>query len=168
MKKILLILSILFLSSCYPNWYKPYGKVFKNMPKKGTAGFRLGWKHGCESGLGSQFGGSIMMTFYTWDKDPYIAKTAQTPEELKIIRDKYPELKDINWNDPNEIQKNFNDYKTIFWNAHSYCHGMILGALQNAGMNPKIPGNDRFVPGEDNLNSIYRIDGRGDARWTNW
>ena len=167
--KIIIITLFLFCSSCSKFWYKPYGKVFNLGPKKGSPGFKLGWEHGCISGLGSQFGGAVMMTFYTWTKDVQIAKRVQTPQDIEDIKNRYPqELKDINWNNPQEVTKNFNDYKTVFWNAHGYCHGMILGALQNATMNPTIPGQTRYVPGSDNLNSIYRIDGRGYSGWTSW
>lgn len=45
------------------------GWVFKNIPKDGTPGYKLGWIHGCESGLGTQFGGAIYQSFYTWKRD---------------------------------------------------------------------------------------------------
>jgi hypothetical protein len=167
--KIIIIISLFLCGGCSKYWYKPYGKVFNLGPKKGSPGFKLGWEHGCISGLGSQYGGAIYMTFYTWTKDVQIAKSAQTPQDIEDIRNRYPdELKDVNWNNPGEVLKNFQDYKTVFWSAHSYCHGMIPGNLQNAAMTPPITGQTRFVPGGDNLNSIYKIDGRGYPGWNNW
>jgi len=168
-QKIFIIASFLLISDCSKYWYKPYGKVFNLGPKKGTPGFKLGWEHGCISGLGSQFSGAIMMTFYTWTKDVQIAKAVQTPQDIDDIRNRYPkELDGVNWNNPEEVQKNFNDYKFVFWGAHTYCHQMIFGNLQNANMAAPIPGQARFVPGADNLNSIYKIDGRGYPGWSNW
>jgi hypothetical protein len=171
MKKILIILSLLLLSSCGDGhyWYRPYGRLFNYMPKGGTPGFELGWRHGCESGLGSQFGGAIYMTFYTWHKDVDIMTSVKTPEIIDRIRKRYPkELGSIDWNNPAEVNKNFSDYSTVFWNSHIFCRHAIVGQLQMSGMAPPNPGEDRFVPGADNLNSIYKIDGKGDARWSLW
>ena len=68
-KKYLIIILLFLTNSCYYNWYKPMGYIFTHMPKGGTPGFELGWRHGCESGLGSQFAGAIYMNFYTWKRD---------------------------------------------------------------------------------------------------
>ena len=61
-KAIIYTLLIVVLASCNKYWYKPYSKIFNHKPE-GSPGFELGWMHGCESGLGTQFGGAFMMTF---------------------------------------------------------------------------------------------------------
>ena len=84
----LLILPI-SLSSCFwvPNWYKPQGYfIFRQAPKEGSPGFKLGWIHGCESGMGTQFGGTMYMTFYTWKKDPDISSSSP---DINKIRNRY-------------------------------------------------------------------------------
>jgi hypothetical protein len=170
LKKIFLILLILSISSCSLYWYKPYGRLFKQLPKGGSPGFELGWLHGCESGLGSQFGGAIYMTFYTWKKDPDIAKSIKTPEDLARIRERYKNEKiaNIDWNNPIEVNKNFSDYNTIFWGAHIFCRHAVLGELQMAGMDPSLPGSERYDPAKHSLGNIYKIDGKGDARLSYW
>jgi hypothetical protein len=151
------------LAACAPNWYKPMGQMlFSYMPKDGSPGFKLGWIHGCQSGLGSQFAGAFYMTFYTWSRDPDI--TSSNPN-IQVIRERYKkELKDINWDNPAEVKKNFSDYNTIFWGAHSFCRHSALGILQTARMAPTLPGDERFDPGAHNLGSIWRITGKGDTR----
>ncbi len=155
-------------SSCGPYWYKPHGSVFRQLPKGGSPGYRLGWKHGCQSGLGTQFGGAFYMTFYTWHRDIEITKANPSNQDIDIIRKRYPkELKDVNWQDINDIKKNFSDYNKIFWIGHAFCRQSILGELQNAGMNPPIPGDARFTFENGAIGNIYKIDGRGDGRWGN-
>lgn len=167
-KKIFIILLLTLTSGCGPYWYKPHGSVFKNLPKGGDPGFNLGWTHGCQSGLGTQFGGAIYMSFYTWHRDVDIVKANPTPEDIDRVRRRYPkELAGINWNDPADIKKNFAHYNQIFWGGHVFCRQSILGELQNAGMNPPIPGDDRFTFSNGAIGNIYKIDGRGDARWGN-
>lgn len=157
------ILLILTLNSCVKNWYKPMGyTLFKQRPEGGTPGFNLGWDHGCESGLGSQFAGAFYMSFYTWVRDPDI--TSSNPDVQKIRARYKKELKDVNWNNPAEVKKNFSDYNTIFWGAHSWCRHAALGILQTAGMNPTLPGATRFNPGDHNLGSVWKLNGKGDTR----
>lgn len=135
--------------------------LFKQMPK-GSPGFELGWVHGCQSGLGSQFGTAAYHTFYTWSRDPDITST--TPD-IARIRARYPrELSKINWNDENDIKKNFSDYNTIFWGAHAFCRHSVLGILQSAGMGPVLPGEERFELGKHNVGSVWKMDGKGDVR----
>jgi hypothetical protein len=161
--RIISILLLLLIASCSnPNWWKPQGHLFNHMPKGGSPGFNLGWIHGCQSGMGSQFGGAFGMTFYTWSKDPDIASS--NPDIPKIKARYKKELKDINWDDINEVKKNFSDYNTIFWGAHSFCRHSRLGILQTAGMNPTLPGDDRYDPGAHNVGSIWNMDARGDVR----
>ncbi len=161
-RNFFIIFALLLLSSCYKNWYKPMGFLFTNMPEGGTPGFNLGWTHGCQSGLGTQFTNGFYMNFYTWSRDPDI--TSSSPN-IEAIKNRYKkELKGVNWNDPANVKKNFSDYNTIFWSAHSYCRHSALGMLQTAGINPKIPGSERFVPGEDNIGSVWRMTGKGDVR----
>jgi hypothetical protein len=169
-KKILILITILILSSCGRYWYKPYGKIFKQMPKGGSPGFELGWIHGCESGLATQFGGAIYMSFYSWKKDVDIIKTTKTSQDITRIKNKYKKekLANINWNNPVEVQKNFDDYKAIFWAAHIFCRHGILGELQMAGMDPSLPGEERYNPAKHSLGNIYKIDGKGDARLSYW
>ena len=136
--------------------------LFRQMPKGGTPGYELGWIHGCESGLGSQFAGAIYMTFYTWKRDPDIASSNP---DIPKIRERYKsELSKVNWNDLNDVKKNFSDYNTIFWGAHAFCRHSVLGILQSAVMTPKLPGEQRYNPAEHNLGTIWKLNGRGDAR----
>ena len=88
------------------------------MPKNGSPGFKLGWIHGCESGLGSQFGGAFFMSFYSWKRDPDIASV---DPNITRIRARYKkELKDVNWDNPAEVKKNLSDYNsvTVLFLAH--------------------------------------------------
>ncbi len=168
-----IILFSLILTSCsVPNWWKPYGyMMFKKIPKKGSPGFKLGWTHGCESGLGSQFGGGLYMYFYTWKRDVDI--TSSNPDLEKIRRRYKKELAGVNWNNPADVQKNLNDYNTIFWNAHSFCHGSILGLLQTTdisgdpgmGMIPTLPGDARYDPAQESVGRVWSLHGKGDVRW---
>ncbi len=170
LKKIFILFAILTLSSCSRYWYKPYGRIFNEAPKNGTAGFQLGWLHGCESGLATQFGGAIYQSFYSWKKDADIAKASPTPEDLERVRRRYEDEKiaKIDWNNPVEVKKNFSDYNTIFWGAHIFCRHTVIGQLQMAGMPPPLQGETRYNPSAHSLGNIYKIDGRGDARLQNW
>ncbi len=164
-RKIFIILTIFSLTSCAKNWYKPYGELlFRQMPKGGTPGYNLGWIHGCQSGLGTSFTNGFYQSFYQWSRDVDI--TSSNPDISKI-RDRYKkELKDINWNDPVDIKKNFSDYNTIFWGAHAFCRHSALGIIQTSGMSPKLPGDERYNPADtnNNIGAIYRMTGRGDSR----
>lgn len=164
MKKYRIIPFLIIILSCStPNWYKPMGyMIFSMMPKGGSPGFNLGWMHGCESGLGSQFGGAFYMTFYTWKRDPDI--TSSKPDINKIKQRYKKELKDINWNNDQEVKKNFADYNMVFWDAHYFCRQTVLGTLQTAGMNPALPGGVRYDPAAHSIGSIYKINAKGDAR----
>lgn len=165
-RKLFTLIIILFLSSCSlpANWWKPDGYVlFRQMPKGGSPGYNLGWIHGCQSGLGSQFATAIYHTFYTWSRDPDI--TSVNPDIAKIKARYKKELKDVNWNNPAEVRKNFSDYNTIFWGAHAFCRHSALGILQAAAMTPKLPGEDRHTWDEHSLGNIYKINGKGDTRY---
>jgi len=155
--------SLLLFGCSVPYWYKPYGyNTFKHLPKGGTPGFTLGWIHGCESGLGSQFGGAIYMTFYTWKRDVDITINNTNYNE---VRQRYQkELRHINWNNINEIKKNYNDYNKIFWKSHIFCRHSVLGTLQMAGFNPNLPGEERFDFTKHSIGSIWSISGNGDVR----
>jgi hypothetical protein len=162
--KIPLTFLLIFLTtSCVRNWYKPMGYVlFRQLPPGGSPGFNLGWNHGCESGLGSQFGGAFYMTFYTWKRDQDIA---MSEPDIPKIRARYKsDLKDVKWEDINDVKKNFSDYNTIFWTAHTFCRHAVLGILQTANMHPKLPGEERFIPGEHNIGSMWKLNGKGDTR----
>ncbi len=163
--KYLTILSVIFLASCSTkHWWKPRGELlFSMMPEGGTPGFELGWKHGCESGAGTQFGGGIYKTFYTWRRDPDITSTKP---DIEKIREKYGdnELKDINWSDPDEVKKNFADYNIVFWDAHFVCRQVVIGTLQMAKMDPPLPGAVRYDPTAHHVGSVWRLNGKGDAR----
>lgn len=162
-KPLLIVCSIFFLASCVPNWYKPQGyRAFRKMPKGGSPGFELGWIHGCQSGLGTQFGGAVYQSFYTWSRDPDISSA--TPDIPKI-RERYKEeLKKVNWNDPIEVKKNFSDYNSIFWGTHYFCRQMVLGTNQSADMSPPLPGETRWNPAAHGLGNIWKLNGRGDTR----
>ena len=161
LKKILLIFSILFISSCHPNWYKPHGKLFRQMPE-GSPGFQLGWLHGCQSGMGTQFGSAIFMTFYGWSRD--IDITSVTPN-IEAIKKRYPKkLKGVNWNDLNDIKKNFSDYNTIFWAAHAFCRHSTLGILQNSGLEPDLSAGGRWHPHQHTIGAAWKMTGKGDTR----
>ncbi len=177
LKKILLILLILSLSSCGRYWYKPYGRIFKQAPKDGTPGLELGWLHGCESGFSTQFGAAIYMSFYSWKRDPDIIRANPTPEDIARIRERYANerIAKIDWNNPIEVKKNFNDYNTIFWGAHIFCRHIVVGQLQMSGMEPTVPGGQsttipgsRYDPGAHSLGNILKIDGKGDSRLSYW
>ncbi|MBM3579342.1 MAG: hypothetical protein FJX34_01035 [Alphaproteobacteria bacterium] len=167
-----LFLFFLLTSCSTPNWWKPYGyTIFKKVPKDGSPGFQLGWIHGCQSGLGSQFGGGIYMYFYTWSRDPDIVSSS--PDIDKIRRRYKKELAGVNWNNMADIKKNFSDYNTIFWPAHSFCHGAVLGILQTTdisgdagkGMIPTISGNERYDPSQESFGRVWSLHGKGDTRW---
>ncbi len=136
--------------------------LFKQMPKGGTPGFELGWVHGCQSGLGSQFGGALYMSFYTWSKDPDIASSNPN---IPVIKERYKkELVKINWDNPKEVKKNFSDYNSVFWGASSFCRHSVLGILQSADMEPPLPGAERYDPGKHSLGSVWKMHGKGDTR----
>ena len=169
MKKIKFYYLFLFIliSACGPYWYKPYGRLFTRLPKGGTPGFNLGWNHGCESGLATQFGGAFYMAFYSWRKDPDIVSSNPN---INRIRDRYRnELRKVNWNDIAEVNINLKDYNSAFGLSYNYCRHSALGILQTAGMTPTLASDDmRFTPGAHNLGSIYKIDGKGDSRLSLW
>jgi hypothetical protein len=163
--KFFFIIFLIFLAtSCStPNWYKPMGyRIFKQMPKEGSPGYKLGWVHGCQSGLGSQFGGAFYMNFYTWSKDQDIASS--NPDITKIKLRYKKELKSVNWNDPGDIKKNFDDYNRIFWGAHVFCRHSALGTLKSAGMEPSLPGSTRYDPMDDTIGDVWRLNATGDTR----
>jgi len=166
-KKIFILFFALLATNCStPNWYKPYGyKLFSQMPKNGTPGFKLGWVHGCESGLGSQFAGAFYMSFYTWKRDPDIASV---DPNIPRIRTRYrKELKGVNWDNPAEVNKNFSDYNTIFWGAHIFCRHSALGILQSAAMAPPNPGDDRYNMGAHSVGNVFKITARDTRLGTN-
>lgn len=66
---ILLILTLTTLGSCKSYYFKPMGRIFDKIPQDGSPAFNLGWRHGCESGLATGFGGTIYKHFYKWKKD---------------------------------------------------------------------------------------------------
>ena len=74
------------------------------------------------------------------------------------------ELKDINWDDIEEVKKNFSDYNTIFWRSHIFCRHSILGTLQSADMEPPLPSQQRYNPAAHHIGSVWKIDGKGDTR----
>jgi len=169
MKKIKFYSLFLFIliSACGPYWYKPYGRLFTRVPQGGSPGFNLGWKHGCESGLATQFGGAFYMAFYSWHKDPDIASS--NPNIDKIKNRYKDELKNVNWNNFAEVSSNLRDYNSVFGLSYNYCRQSALGMLQTAGMNPTLASdNPRFDPGLHNLGSLYKIDGKGDSRFQLW
>lgn len=164
LKFVAIVIFASLIASCsVPNWYKPHGYVlFRQMPKGGTPGFNLGWIHGCQSGMASEFAGAINRHMYQWSKDPDIASS--NPDIPKIKERYKEELKDINWDDRAEIKKNFSDYNTIFWSAHAFCRHSTLKSLHMAGINPAIPGQARYDPKVHGIGGVWKIDGRGDTR----
>ncbi len=162
LKRILPLIFFVLLTSCHRNWYKPMGYLFKDVPKNGNPGFTLGWIHGCESGLGTQFAGAIYQSFYSWKRDPDIASSNPNIEK---IRKRYPkELKRIDWSNQAEIKKNFSDYNTIFWGAHYYCRQMAIGLLISADMKPPVADDERYNPMAHSVGNVWKITGRGDTR----
>ncbi len=154
---------MVLLTSCGKHWYKPRGHLLFSMkPKGGGPGYNLGWDHGCESGAGTQFGGNIYKYFYKWRKDPDIASSRP---DIEKIRRRYPEeLKDVNWNDPQDIKRNFADYNLVFWDAHFVCRQVTLGTVQMADMTPTLPGETRYDPAAHSIGNVYSISGKGDPR----
>ena len=160
LSKIILITAI---TACTPHWYKPMGyRAFSRMPKGGSPGFRLGWLHGCESGLGTQFGGAIYQSFYSWHRD--IDITSSNPDVNKIRVRYRSELKGIDWNNQKEVNSNFSDYNTIFWGAHYFCRQFVLGTVQSAALTAPLPGETRYDPGVHSIGNVWKINGRGDTR----
>lgn len=164
--KVILIAIFLTLSSCGPYWYKPMGRIFKQAPKDGTPGYRLGWMHGCESGLATNFGGVFFMTFYKWKKDPDFAFT--NIDKVKL-QQRYKTELPINWDNDYEVEKNIADYNAIFWRAHQYCRHRVLGSLKLAGFDPSLPGGgERVTLGNHSISDIYSFDNFGDSRFSHW
>ena len=164
MKNLKFLYLILILTSCAANrhWYKPNGYLFDMMPKGGSPGFNLGWIHGCQSGLGTQFAGAIGMTFYTWSRDIDIVSTKPN---IKAVQERYKkDLKDVNWNDPADIKRNFSDYNLIFFDAYGFCKQTALGTLRASVGAPPVPGDVRYDPSEANVGNIWKIDGSFDSR----
>ena len=162
-KKFTSIILLFFsLNSCSKYWYKPMGFIFRHAPKEGSPGFRLGWMHGCESGLGTQFGGAIYQSFYSWKRD---ADIASSNPDYKKIKDRYKkELRDVNWNNLQDIKKNFSDYNTIFWGGHYFCRQSVLGTLKAADMNPALPDEERFNPMAHSIGNVFKMTSVGDTR----
>ena len=167
--KIINFLLILSLTSCGPYWYKPMGKIFKQAPKApeyGSYCYRLGWIHGCESGLATNFGGVFYMTFYDWKRD---SDLLATNVDRELLKERYEEELPIDWNNSDIVEKNMYDYNTIFWRAHLYCRHSALGSLKMVGFDPSLPGKgDRFMLGNHSASDLYRLDSFGDTRWSNW
>jgi len=163
--KVFLTILLFAITSCStPNWWKPRGYLlFSMLPKGGSPGYNLGWTHGCQSGAGTQFGGGIYKTMYAWSRDPDISTSK--PDIEKIRRRYKKELKDVNWNDPADIKRNFADYNLVFWDAHFLCRQVILGTVQMADMDPTLPGDTRYNPAAHHIGSVYKINGKGDPRW---
>ena len=166
-QKLLALTLIILLSSCYKNWYKPMGRIFRTMPKGGTPGYELGWIHGCESGLGTQFGGEVYKMFYGWKKDPDIVSS--NPNYNKIRLRYRSELKKVDWNNQKEVDKNISDYKKIFPIAYFYCRQSVLGILQSANMTPDLPGDNKLLqPFEHNAVNVFIITGNSGDTWQGW
>jgi len=168
LKKIAILFALFFLTSCGPYWYKPMGKIFKQAPKapdQASYGFRLGWIHGCESGLATNFGGTFFMSFYKWKRDPDLI--ASNPDRYKLSR-KYEDELPLDWNNDREVEKNIYDYNNIFWTAHKYCRHYALGSLRMVDMEPDLPSAERFRLGSHNMTDMYRLDGFGDTRFSHW
>lgn len=168
---IIQFIALIFLASCtVHNWYKPQGyRVFRQLPKGGSPGFTLGWLHGCESGMATQFGGGFYMTFYEWKKDPDISSS--NPDIAKIKNRYKRELKNVNWNDENDIKRNLNDYRSIFWSAHIFCRHSAIGVLQMAGgrssgegFTPPVAGDARYDPTQHSIGNVWKLHGKGDTR----
>lgn len=102
------------------------------------------------------------MYFYTWSRDPDI--TSVNPDINKIRRRYKKEFAGVDWNNRDNINKNFGDYNTIFWNAHSFCHASILGVLQMAEMRPSLSGDERYDPGYEPIGKVWSLHGKGDTR----
>jgi len=164
-KNFIAICLILLSTSCVKNWYKPYGYfMFSQLPKGGTPGFNLGWIHGCQSGLGTQFSNGFYQSFYTWSRDVDI--TSVNPDVAKI-RERYKkELKNVNWNDEADIKKNFSDYNTIFWGAHVFCRHSALGTIQAMGSSPALPGEERYdmMAPANTIGGVWQMKNRYDSR----
>ena len=103
------------------------------------------------------------MSFYSWSRDPDISSANP---DIEKIRKRYPEkLKGINWDDPVEVKKNFDDYNAVFWSAHIFCRHSALGILQSSNMTPPLPGAKRYDPGAHSLGNVYELRGKGDTRF---
>ena len=138
------------------------GYLFTHMPKGGTPGFELGWRHGCESGLGSQFAGALYMNFYTWKRDADLV--VSNPDYNKIRKKYRKELAKVNWNNIQEVKKSLSDYNSIFWGAHAFCRHSVLGMLNTAEMDPTLPGDERYNPSAHSIGNVWKMTGKGDTR----
>ncbi len=158
------IIFVFLLSNCAgsPYWYAPNGYLFKMMPKGGSPGYNLGWKHGCESGLGTQFAGALSMSFFTWHRDIDIVSSKPN---IPAVKERYKkELKDVNWSDPADVKRNFSDYNLVFFDAYNFCRQTALGSLRATTINPPLPGGTRYDPGGQNIADVWKLDGAYDSR----
>ncbi|MDA0901883.1 MAG: hypothetical protein O3B09_00535 [Proteobacteria bacterium] len=174
-KTIIILILPIILTGCYDNWYKPHGYSFKHAPKTGSPGFKLGFKHGCESGFANNFGGTFYMTFYSWSKDRDLV--IENPD-IEKLRKRYEKEMPINWDDPEEVKKNVNDYKKVFWQAHRFCRHSVLGTHHASGTmeqggswEPTLPGQERYSPGgpkAHTIGNVWSFRGRGNSNLTYW
>jgi len=162
-----LIVFVVLLSSCAipmnRHWWKPNGYLFSMMPKGGSPGYNLGWLHGCQSGLGTQFAGSVGMTFYTWSRDVDI--TSSKPN-IEAIKKRYgdKDLKDVNWDDQANVKQNLSDYNLVFFDAYNFCRQTALGSLRATIGNPPLPGEVRYHPSDSNIGDIWNLNNGYDSR----
>ena len=161
--QVVFIVALLTSCSSSSHWYKPNGYLFTMMPKGGSPGYNLGWVHGCQSGLATQFAGAIGMTFYQWSRDIDITSTKPN---IGSVKERYAnkELKDVNWNDPSDIKRNFSDYNLVFFDAYNFCRQTALGTVRASVGNPPIPGQTRYDPGSANIGNVWKMGGAYDSR----
>jgi hypothetical protein len=111
------------------------------------------------------------MTFYKWKKDPDLSVSKP---DLYLIRQKYGDKWDLDWNDVEEVKKSIRHYKKVFWIGHIFCRHSILGTYQlsksahGKSFDPPLPGEQRYVPGKHSLGNIYSFHGRGASQSSMW
>lgn len=131
-------MTLITVTGCYPNWWKPHGYLFKYMPKDGSPEYRLAWKHGCESGLGTAFGGTLYKHFYTWTKDQ---KMLNEPDYTKVF------------------------WMVHLFCRHVVLGTLQMANMEAPLPGDKTYPFTSFTIGTHNLGSIYQIRGTGNA-WT--
>ena len=100
----LIIILLFFITSCNKYWYKPASYVLNNGPKKGSPGYLLGWNHGCQSGMATNFGGPLFLWLWDYKKDADLVRHDRDLEKLRV---KYEKELPINWDDPEEVAKKY-------------------------------------------------------------
>jgi hypothetical protein len=131
-KIALITIIIITLSSCTltkENIFAPNKRVFKAMPQDAHPDFKMGWMHGCETGLATGFTNDFYKMFYGFNKN------------VEMVRSENAQ------------------YSRGWYTAMRYCRHFGVGTLKEAGMAPSLPGKGyrSVLPllGENGGHSIF-------------